>query len=105
MRGQQTAFQFRLFRILTAIIVTGILVYLWGQPAQAEPAQTETISPAHQEGELLSPFWEPVILQWSSYISILADAHGLDPDFIAAVIKEESNGKGRAWNGDRQRMN
>ncbi|MCA9945771.1 MAG: lytic transglycosylase domain-containing protein, partial [Anaerolineales bacterium] len=33
------------------------------------------------------------IRQWSTYIGILADTHGLDPDFIAAVVEEESNGR------------
>ncbi|MEJ2748633.1 MAG: transglycosylase SLT domain-containing protein, partial [Anaerolineae bacterium] len=32
------------------------------------------------------------IQRWSSYIAVLADFYGLDPDFIAAVVKEESNG-------------
>jgi hypothetical protein len=40
----------------------------------------------------LSPIWGPSIQRWSSYIAVLADFYGLDPDFIAAVVKEESNG-------------
>lgn len=45
------------------------------------------------EGILLSPMWGPSIRQWSTYIGVLARAHGLDPDFIAAVVQEESNGR------------
>ena len=51
--------------------------------AQAEPVETEP---------MLSPMWKPIIQQWSSYIHTLADNNGLDPDLIAAVIHEESNG-------------
>ena len=45
------------------------------------------------ETALLSPMWGPTIRQWSTYIGVLAKTHGLDPDFIAAVVKEESNGR------------
>jgi hypothetical protein len=41
---------------------------------------------------VLSPLWGPAIQRWSSYIAVLSDFYGLDPDFIAAVIDEESNG-------------
>lgn len=41
---------------------------------------------------LLSPFWEPSVRQWASHIVLLAEAYGLDPDFIAAVVRAESNG-------------
>ena len=44
------------------------------------------------EKVLLSPIWGPAISQWSTYIGVLAETHGLDPDFIAAVVQEESNG-------------
>jgi hypothetical protein len=44
------------------------------------------------DSSVLSPIWGPDIQQWSPYIAALADAYGLDPDFIAAVINEESNG-------------
>jgi len=37
--------------------------------------------------------WGPTIQQWSDYIGVLAVANGLDPDFIAAVVWEESNGQ------------
>lgn len=41
---------------------------------------------------LLSSYWGPNIQQWSDYIAILAAAYGFHPDFIAAVIKHESDG-------------
>lgn len=44
------------------------------------------------EDPILSPMWKPLIQQWSSYINTMAESSGLDPDLIAAVINEESNG-------------
>lgn len=47
-------------------------------------------------GSVLSPFWGPSIQRWSDHIGALADAYGFHPDFIAAVIKHESDGEHRA---------
>ena len=41
---------------------------------------------------VLSPIWPANISQWSAYIETLANTYGLDPDLIAAIIHEESNG-------------
>lgn len=43
--------------------------------------------------EVLSPYWGPAIRTWAPQIAALADSYGLDADFIAAVVKEESNGR------------
>jgi hypothetical protein len=43
--------------------------------------------------QVLSPLWGITIRQWSAQIEKEAHASGLDPDFIAAVINAESNGK------------
>ena len=59
-------------------------------PVTAAPAQQldgKTSAP-----DILSAIWGPSIQRWAEYINALADFYGLDPDFIAAVIKEESNG-------------
>jgi hypothetical protein len=40
----------------------------------------------------LSPYWEPSITRWSAEILREARLRGLDPDFIAAVMRAESNG-------------
>lgn len=45
---------------------------------------------------VLSPFWGPNIQRWSDYIGALAEAYGFHPDFIAAVVKHESDGEYRA---------
>ena len=41
---------------------------------------------------VLSPIWGASIRQWSAHIYKESQTYGLDPDFIAAVIKAESNG-------------
>jgi hypothetical protein len=41
---------------------------------------------------LLSPYWGPNIQQWSDYIAILSAAYGFHPDFIASLIRHESDG-------------
>ncbi|HIP71673.1 MAG TPA: hypothetical protein EYH05_09790, partial [Anaerolineae bacterium] len=45
-----------------------------------------------RETAVLSPMWGPLIQQWADYIGVVADASGLDPDFVAAVIQAESSG-------------
>jgi hypothetical protein len=40
----------------------------------------------------IAPIWDDSIQQWASQIQSLSEVYGLHPDFIAAVIKQESNG-------------
>ena len=63
-----------------------LIVFTPIAPAQAQEAEPQEPDP------MLSPMWKPIIQQWSGYIHTLADSNGLDPDLIAAVIHEESNG-------------
>ncbi len=49
------------------------------------------LSDANEATEVLSPVWGVRIRQWSELIAKEADASGLDPDFIAAVMNAESN--------------
>jgi hypothetical protein len=84
------------FVLLVGVVVAGLLVLL--RPAVPDvKARSHTLVnrsfAAQPEPSVLSPFWGPDIQQWSPYIAALADAYGLDADFIAAVIKEESNGR------------
>jgi hypothetical protein len=59
----------------------------------AAPAKASTgLKKAQNNPSVLSPVWGPNIRQWDSYIAVLSSTYGLDPDLIAAVIREESNG-------------
>jgi hypothetical protein len=58
----------------------------------AVPAQSEGQSEEESDEDPLSPFWGPTIQQWSDYIRHEAEATGIDPDFVAAVVDAESNG-------------
>ena len=72
-------------------LLGGLLVALvaLSAPASAAPAaRTEDgdVSP------VLSPFWEPGIQRRANLIGTLSEAYGFHPDFIAAVIQQESHG-------------
>jgi hypothetical protein len=56
-------------------------------PAQSAPpgAQSDVVA------GVLSPYWEPGIQRWADTIGALAEAYGFHPDFVAAVIKHESD--------------
>lgn len=41
---------------------------------------------------ILSPVWDAGVRRWATHIAALSGAYGLDPDFIAAVIRAESLG-------------
>ncbi|MCB9006789.1 MAG: lytic transglycosylase domain-containing protein [Ardenticatenaceae bacterium] len=79
--------------LMVGVLLAAILMLL--SPAQTNAADRQGLhrSDSGPETFLLSPMWGPTIRQWSTYIGILADTHGLDPDFIAAVVEEESNGR------------
>jgi hypothetical protein len=78
------------------VTVVAIAVLSLSALKQAEPARAATVSTEIGSGIVrptLSPIWKKTIQQWSSHIGVLADVYGLDPDFIAAVVREESNGE------------
>jgi len=64
--------------------------FLWPVTLYATP--TNEIFRADNREQILSPIWKKVIRQWSEEIALVAAEQGLDPDFIAAVVDEESNG-------------
>ncbi|MCP5098595.1 MAG: lytic transglycosylase domain-containing protein [Chloroflexi bacterium] len=81
--------------IIIFLIISSLLVsndaYL-----VAAPSSTEMTTPILQDDPLpqtLSPIWDTNIQQWAKQIIALSDVYGLDPDFIASVVKEESNGR------------
>jgi len=83
-------------RFLTAVfLLTFVLLLLTPTQSEAYAQQGREglrRSDSTPEAMLLSPIWGPTIRQWSTYITVLAETHGLDPDFIAAVVQEESDG-------------
>jgi Transglycosylase SLT domain len=92
--GKARDIRSRYGRFLTAaFLLATVLILLAPQQTQAAEQRGLRRSDASPEASLLSPIWGPAIRQWSTYIGVLAEAHGLDPDFIAAVVKEESNGR------------
>jgi hypothetical protein len=82
----------RFLRITFVVVIVITLSPLPAFPGTANAAVSSGLRKAENVESLLSPVWGPSIRQWSSHIGVLADAYGLDPDFIAAVIHEESNG-------------
>ena len=79
--------------LAVGIMLAAILMLLTPSATIAGGKQGLRRSESGPESVLLSPMWGPTIHQWSTYIGVLAKTHGLDPDFIAAVVKEESNGR------------
>lgn len=78
--------------LVVAVVVSvaplqGIVSSL-GAVSEASEGQSEEES----DEDSLSSFWGPTIHQWSDYITREAEANGIDPDFVAAVVDAESNG-------------
>lgn len=84
----------RLGRVVLLLLVVFVLstAAMIGRIEMAKAAESRTAVKQVNPQLLLSPVWEPSVRQWAAQIVVLADAYGLDPDFIAAVIKAESNG-------------
>ena len=82
--------QFGLFMFLIAL---GLYFAPSGDLLLAAPVEQTRYQQNAVEPIVISPIWEPTIQQWAPQIGILSEAYGLHPDFIAAVIKEESNGR------------
>lgn len=73
----------------------GLLCLLLGA---ATPLRAATVTASWVSGEtqasngaLLSPFWDVSIQRWALSIDELSKVYGFHPDFIAAVIKHESD--------------
>jgi hypothetical protein len=75
--------------LLLALVTLGVTAVI--VPAQSAVAQDAADGPP-----VISTIWGPGIQQWAFHIGVLAEAYGLDPDFIAAVINEESDGNHQA---------
>ena len=83
-------------RLKVALVaLTVIALFVMGEFRSAPIATVEGgANLTDPEGKLLvlSPIWGASIRQWSAHIDKEAQTYGLDPDFIAAVMKAESNG-------------
>jgi hypothetical protein len=75
------------------VCVLFVLLLTQTQSVKAISQQEHTLQ---DEEPVISEIWGPAIQQWEFHIGVLAEEYGLDPDFIAAVIKEESDGDHRA---------
>jgi len=62
------------------------------QPVTVATQSSSTLSPSPPSIQSISSYWPPVIQRWNALIVIHAREHGLDPDLVAAVIQQESNG-------------
>lgn len=72
-----------------------LLIPLLGQ-LQSVAASSPKRSSLQDDEPIISDIWGPAVQQWAFHIGVLSEEYGLDPDFIAAVIKEESDGDHRA---------
>lgn len=86
----------RVWRVIFFLIL-GVLLFPWDvfRPvgaAKPTPAAAFGLRKTENAQTLLSPFWGPQIRQWSIYIGLLSHEYGVDPDLIAAIIENESNG-------------
>ena len=85
----------RRFRNMLSLLVLIAVVFALGQ-SQAALAAPSLHVPAQEDEPIISDIWGPAVQQWEFHIGVLSEEYGLDPDFIAAVIKEESDGDHRA---------
>ena len=51
--------------------------------------------PAQAEDTVLCAYWQPNITRWADPITKYSADNGLDPNFVAAIIEEESKGNPR----------
>lgn len=97
----------RLPRLLLAILVLALLIgpgfgrisHAAGRPAASAANPANKDRTPLDSSDSLSPIWPQSIHQWSNHIAALSSVYGLDQDFIAAVIKAESNGNQEVISG------
>ena len=96
-------------RIAAFLLLSLLLSVTLGPPSSAAAANVETPDSSSSQPRTgtssrlaaadpmllaapLSPIWPASIRRWGSLIGPMALEAGLDPDFVAAVVNEESNG-------------
>lgn len=72
---------------LATLVVLGatVMAVIHPHPITAQPEAVDA-------DQILAPIWNETIRQWAPQIDRVAREQRLDPDLIAAVIHEESNG-------------
>ena len=95
--------------VMIILMVLFIRALISSTPVMASPAQTESApsaaeaaNPAGNTSENnadchVSSKFPQSILQWCGYITQYAESAGLSPDFIAAVMLQESGGNPQAY--------
>lgn len=84
-----------LIALVTLLLAGVLLLGMSGEPMPASAAAAPMLQSTAPAKPPLSPIWKETIQQWAMEINDLADVYGLDPDFVAAVVREESNGDPR----------
>jgi hypothetical protein len=85
-------------RVYALLIITCLLV-LAALPLSPPSAAASTVvatKASTLDTPVLSPFWSPNIQRWSPTIGALSEVYGFHPDFIAAVLRHESDGRQQA---------
>lgn len=73
-------------------ILLAVALALHPAGATGSPSERSPVPPSAQS---ISPYWPPLIQRWNTLIVAYAQAQGLDPDLVAAVIQVESAGYSR----------
>jgi len=81
--------------LVSLSVISSLSLGLFHRVKSAQAAVTAPDFESDDEGFSLSPIWKETIQQWASLIAEVADMYGFDPDFVAAVVREESNGDPR----------
>lgn len=94
-------------RLAVLLLSGGLLIVLSSHSHPASAASAADVSPdvpsestsstttdneVQQVQNPISIVWQPSIRRWGDMIGILSQDAGVDPDLVAAVINEESNG-------------
>jgi hypothetical protein len=82
----------RLIRIVVAMTLLISLIPGAGPGVVGADSNTASVEEGAVE-EILSPVWNISIRRWSVLIKTTSEMYGIDPDFIAAVMNAESNGR------------
>jgi len=84
----------QIFFLFFVVLLGGWMAIL--RPSEPVAAKAAGLTGTGETQSILSPYWGAAIRRWEPQIGEAAETFSLDPDFIAAVVNEESNGNARA---------